>query len=101
MKRTPLRRQSTKQGQRHAALMAEKRRQIQCALEVADAIWCSRCGRSFSSLATAMDGLEFHHIVYRSLGGGDDPDNLVPLCWECHREQHDKGRSGKLLPRKV
>lgn len=29
--------------------------------------------------------MELHHLVGRDLGGGDEPDNLVPLCRECHK----------------
>lgn len=34
-------------------------------------------------------GLHPHHIVYRSAGGTDTMDNLVTLCWICHRAVHD------------
>lgn len=37
-----------------------------------------------------------HHIVYKSQGGDDIIDNLVTLCWRCHRAVHD----GKLRLRK-
>jgi hypothetical protein len=30
------------------------------------------------------DDLHYHHIVFRSAGGLDDPDNLLPLCFDCH-----------------
>lgn len=30
-----------------------------------------------------------HHIIRRSQGGTDDPDNLVPLCHACHMGHHD------------
>ena len=30
-------------------------------------------------------GTETHHLIARSLGGGDEVDNLVTLCAECHR----------------
>jgi len=42
--------------------------------------------------------LEVHHIVPRSRGGTDDPDNGIPLCFDCHAEvetyndQHPRGR---------
>ena len=33
--------------------------------------------------------LETHHIVFRSQGGSDAPDNLVTLCHTCHSGFHD------------
>ncbi len=41
--------------------------------------------------------MEIHHIVPRNQGGGDDVDNLIPLCFDCHQEvgsynpKHPKG----------
>ena len=32
--------------------------------------------------------IEIHHIIYRSQGGSDEPDNLVCLCREHHIEAH-------------
>lgn len=32
--------------------------------------------------------LDLHHVVFRSLGGQEDEDNLVPLCRLCHRTIH-------------
>lgn len=29
-----------------------------------------------------------HHIVYRSAGGKDTPDNCVWTCWTCHDMEH-------------
>jgi hypothetical protein len=33
-------------------------------------------------------GLEVHHVVMRSLGGSDEPDNLIALCRDCHTSVH-------------
>lgn len=33
--------------------------------------------------------LEVHHIVFRSNGGGDEADNLITLCHDCHKKLHD------------
>ena len=41
-----------------------------------------RCAFSGCSMRKALDG---HHIVFRSRGGGDEPENLVSLC----RMHHD------------
>ena len=32
-----------------------------------------------------------HHIVPKSLGGTDDEDNLVPLCFDDHEKIHATG----------
>lgn len=36
---------------------------------------------------------ERHHIKTRGSGGGDEPENLIDLCWKCH---HEKVESGKV-----
>ena len=41
---------------------------------------------------TKQGALEVHHIIFRSNGGSDEPDNLITLCRNCHRELH----SGKI-----
>lgn len=33
------------------------------------------------------------HITSRGAGGSDDPDNVMPLCWKHHQEQHILGWS--------
>ncbi len=38
--------------------------------------------------------LEIHHIVPRSLGGSNQPENLVVLCGTCHRLIHEKKMAG-------
>lgn len=50
---------------------------------------CRKCG--------AEEGLTLHHVVYRSQLGGHDPENLVTLCWSCHRRVHDK----EIVPRRI
>lgn len=30
--------------------------------------------------------IQFHHLIPRSRGGDDVPDNIVPLCADCHDE---------------
>lgn len=43
----------------------------------------------------------YHHILPKSLGGPDDPDNLVALCPTAHANVHEllrlMCRSGRLL----
>ncbi len=43
---------------------------------------CLVCGRHGSDPA---------HIQSVGAGGGDAPDNVVPLCRRCHSEQHQCG----------
>jgi len=35
-------------------------------------------------------GQHVHHIVYRSHGGKDAPNNLVWVCTQCHADIHAK-----------
>jgi len=32
--------------------------------------------------------VEEHHIIFKSQGGSNDPENLAPLCSECHYAVH-------------
>ena len=50
-------------------------------LDKCDVLLCAVC----SSVATQL-----HHVKYKSHGGTDDPDNLIPLCFNCHSGHHDK-----------
>ncbi|PYU34247.1 MAG: hypothetical protein DMG31_06580 [Acidobacteria bacterium] len=47
---------------------------------------CQRCGSSV--------GLEVHHITPRSQLGPDAEENLIALCWDCHRRTHEPVPSG-------
>jgi hypothetical protein len=38
---------------------------------------------------------EKHHIIFRSQGGSDNPQNLADLCFNCHFEIHH-GKNIKL-----
>jgi 5-methylcytosine-specific restriction endonuclease McrA len=42
---------------------------------------CRHCNSSY--------GLHPHHVVYVSHGGKDELDNLITLCYLCHRDVHD------------
>lgn len=34
--------------------------------------------------------MQMHHIVYRSQGGSlTEPSNLISLCFDCHRDEHE------------
>jgi hypothetical protein len=35
------------------------------------------------------NGLHPHHVIYQSHGGPDELNNLITLCWQCHRAHHD------------
>lgn len=43
---------------------------------------CKHCG-------CVADQLHKHHIVPKSRGGNDSPENLILLCLECHGKAHD------------
>ena len=45
---------------------------------------CEDCGQQPAS--------EVHHVISRAAGGGDEPGNLMSLCWACHRTR--TGRAG-------
>ncbi|WP_174999137.1 HNH endonuclease [Rugamonas aquatica] len=40
-------------------------------------------------MCDATTGLQVHHIKPRSLGGSNDPDNLITLCEQHHEAVHD------------
>ena len=40
---------------------------------------CRVCGRKANDV---------HHIIFRSHGGKDEPDNLICLCRQCHEAAH-------------
>ena len=41
---------------------------------------CQVCG--------SMQQLQVHHLKYRSQLGGDEEQNLITLCAECHEQVH-------------
>ena len=41
---------------------------------------CQLCG--------SMQNLQVHHLKFRSQSGGDEEQNLITLCAECHRQMH-------------
>jgi len=43
---------------------------------------CVACG------AITENGNCLHHLTTRGAGGGDEPENLMPLCFNCHEEIH-------------
>ncbi len=65
-------------------------------ITIRDNYTCQHCGevKTFTNnLGIEIptdDGLEIHHILPVSLGGTDEPKNLICLCKRCHSEQHKK-----------
>jgi len=43
---------------------------------------CQFCG--------SMQNLHVHHLKFRSHSGGDEEQNLITLCAECHAQAHSK-----------
>ena len=41
---------------------------------------CQICG--------SMQQLQVHHLKFRSQSGGDEEQNLITLCAECHLRMH-------------
>ena len=49
-------------------------------------------------LCDSTKGLQKHHIVKRSQGGKDTPENLILLCWDCHHGKYGvHGKEGNKL----
>lgn len=46
-----------------------------------DGYQCQKCKAKHTRL-------EVHHIVFKSKGGTNEPDNLITLCHECHEAVH-------------
>lgn len=44
---------------------------------------CQLCG--------SMQHLQVHHLKFRSQSGGDEEQNLITLCAECHERVHRPG----------
>jgi len=45
---------------------------------------CEKCGRKHNNPSF----FEVHHIIPREFGGGNEPENLIILCPNCHRDKH-------------
>ena len=58
-----------------------------------DKYTCQCCGKKSMRF-------EVHHIIFRSNGGGDDLDNLITLCENCHKAIHDGTKTLKLKGKK-
>jgi 5-methylcytosine-specific restriction endonuclease McrA len=64
------------------------------ALKAAEKPYCELCGRTGH-----IDPP--HHIIFKSQGGDDAPENLITLCRDCHNDAHGKGPSKKTTPKEV
>lgn len=40
------------------------------------------------ALCDSNRGLQIHHVIHRSQGGSDSPQNLITVCWRCHAVLH-------------
>ena len=47
---------------------------------------CYECDRQEP---VEQHSLQVHHVILKSQGGKDTMDNLITLCWQCHRLEHD------------
>ena len=60
---------------------ADKHRQMVYSLvRVRDKFRCRHCGTA--------DGVEVHHIKFRSVGGEHSTKNMACICARCHAEVH-------------
>lgn len=66
-------------------------------ISIYDSWVCEMCGKQ---VAEAGD-LDVHHIRYRSLGGGNEPTNLIGLCRQCHSNVHSQNTSEDDLKKRV
>lgn len=46
---------------------------------------CQRCNRQYQP---EQHALHCHHIIKKSQGGNDVPENLEVICWLCHVLEH-------------
>ncbi len=47
-----------------------------------------RRDRYSCALCDSNRGLQIHHVMPRAQGGGNQPDNLITVCWRCHAVLH-------------
>lgn len=63
------------------------------AIEEARKPYCQVCGR--------WGVVHVHHIKTRGSGGGDVPENLISLCYECHTKAHAGKLSKEFLKERI
>ena len=52
---------------------------------------CQRCGRY------SKGRLHYHHIRPLGCGGSNSPQNMIPVCRDCHKFIHSGKYKGPLL----
>ena len=58
--------------------------------EINQGVMCFKCEYSLA--------VDIHHIIKKSQGGGDNWENLIPLCRPCHDRAHGKNaRAERIL----
>jgi len=80
MKRSPIK------LRRHPASAAERRAYRDAADAVRNEegyVVCGGCRRPLLD-----ESVQLHHVVFRSRGGTSTPENLKPLCVDCHQAVH-------------
>lgn len=50
---------------------------------------CAHCGKKVPPTQQTVD-----HVIPTILGGGNDPRNLMPLCYKCNKSK----ASGEIIP---
>lgn len=71
--------------QKPVRLKGEALRKLNEAVYERDQHRCVNCQR------WVEEGNKFHHVVFKSQGGGDTIDNAVLLCYDCHQKVHSAG----------
>jgi hypothetical protein len=91
VKRSPLRRktrlQSRTQLARHTGLR-RRRRDLGAARTAVRERAGGRCEAAIEGVCTGS-GAHAHHVLRRSQGGPDTPENLLWLCPPCHGHIHE------------
>lgn len=84
--------------------MSRKRRQSTARMRITRRIvgersggFCAYCGAAFAVNDDGSYVFDDHHIVQRSVGGSDDPDNRVALHHHCHMTVHDMPAEARTL----
>ncbi len=85
---------SSRVAEKKAKRAAEARAMLACYREVdrRDLGRCRVCRKRGHWGATSLlDKLHRHHMVYRSQGGEDTPENVLSVCAGCHAAIHVEG----------